>query len=205
MNSNGPSKERHCWGRYTLGPLGYGWTDNWQWSATTDNADGTVTIITPDGQRRIFQPDSRQPHHYISQPGDQATLLLSGDSKSYTLLETDGTLRAFSVSDGSLQYVADADGNRITLAYSNGHLTKLTHSSGQWLQIGYSSDRITSLTDSVGRKTVFSYDANQQLRSVQYYDGRTITYDYYNGGGCSRRTRNEDRHFAGQRPRELRL
>ena len=162
LNSNGPSKERHCsalspsvlWDM--VGPT----TGSGRQPRTTLTAPLLSSRPTAGTHLPARQPP---PHHYIWPPGDQATLLLSGDSKSYTLLETDGTLRTFSVSDGSLQYVADADGNRITLAYSNGHLTKLTHSSGQWLQIGYSSDRITSLTDSVGRKTVFSYDANQQL------------------------------------------
>ncbi len=44
--------------RNTLGPLGYGWTDNWQYSLSV-GSDGTVTVTMPSGQQRVFQPDSR--------------------------------------------------------------------------------------------------------------------------------------------------
>ena len=163
-------------GRYDLGPLGRGWTDNWQWSLSTAASDGTVTILAPDEGPRIFQPDTRQPRHYISQPGDQAELLLSGDKQSFTLRETDGTLRVFSASDGLLRQVADSQGDRITCQYTSGRLTKLTHSSGAWLQIDHNSaGRIATLTEPLGRKTLFAYDAAQEhLTSVQYYDGELL-------------------------------
>ncbi len=162
--------------------MGYGWSDNWQWSLSTDTSDGTITVVTPDGQRRIFQPDSRQADHYISQPGDQATLLLSANGKTYSLREADGTLYVFSAADGSLQSVADPNGDCITLQYTAGRLTKLSDASGQqWLQIAYyPAGQIESLTDSVGQETVFSYDTAQQLSTVTN-DGLTTTYTYYTG------------------------
>ena len=45
--------------RDALGPLGYGWTDDWQYSLSVAS-DGTVTVTMPSGDQRIFQPDSRR-------------------------------------------------------------------------------------------------------------------------------------------------
>ena len=59
--------------RNTTGPLGYGWTDNWEYSLAVDSS-GTVTVTMPSGQERIFQPDTRYADQYFSEPGDDGVL-----------------------------------------------------------------------------------------------------------------------------------
>ncbi len=67
-------------GRDTMGPLGMGWSTSWQTSASVAS-DGTVTISEPGGAERVFQPDSRTPGHYFSQPGDTGTLTADGSRR----------------------------------------------------------------------------------------------------------------------------
>ncbi|MBI1915416.1 MAG: hypothetical protein HYS12_11870 [Planctomycetes bacterium] len=160
--------------RYELGPLGRGWSYNWQ-SSLRQDADGTVRITGPGGAVRVFQPDSRG--GYFAQAGDFATL--TADGGGFRLRETDGTTTAFNA-DGTLAHVEDANGNRINAGYTAGRLTSLTHSSGQSLQIAYNAaGRISTVTDSAGRQSVFTYDAaGEHLIAVRHPDGQTTRYTY---------------------------
>jgi len=170
--------------RYELGPLGPGWSHNWQYSLAQAD-DGTVTVLGPSNSRRTFQPDSRYSGSYFSQPGDYAALTkLAGGA--FTLREPDGLLFAFSA-DGKLDYVEDTNSNRITCSYTADLLTSLTHSSGQSLVIAYSvAGRIQSVTDFVGRQATFTYDAaDEHLLSVEDYDGRVTSYSYITGQGAT--------------------
>ena len=164
-------------GRFHLGSLGRGWTDNWDWRLET-SSDGTVTVVTPTDGRRMFQPDGRWSGTYFSSPGDNATLS-PRDGGGFLLQEADGLKYAFAA-DGKLAYVEDTNGNRITAGYTNGKLTLLTHSEGQTLAIAYdTSGHILSVTDPQGRATTYGYnDAGDHLTSVTTYDGLATTYRY---------------------------
>ncbi len=102
--------------RDAIGPLGYGWTDDWQYSLSV-TSDGTVTVTMPGGEERVFQPDSRG-SDYFDQPGDYG-ILTEGTGGTFTLQETDGEIEAFNA-DGTLNYIQDTDGNRITAGYTGG-------------------------------------------------------------------------------------
>ena len=165
--------------RYSTGPLGRGWSHNWQYSLT-QGSDGTITIFGPGKSQRIFQPDTRG--GYFAQAGDFATIA-PASSGAFTLTEKTGLLYYYR-SDGTLDYMEDLNYNRITLGYNSGRLTSLTHSSGQNIQIAYNGGGlIQTVTDSVGRQTVLTYDgANEHLTGAQYADGRTASYTYNTGG-----------------------
>ena len=143
--------------RYQLGPLGRGWSHNWQFSLNRET-DGTVTIFGPAGSQRIFQPDSRTGGAtFFSQQGDYGEL--THVAGQYLLREPDGLLYAFT-SDGKFNYVEDPNGNRITATYTGDLLSLLTHSSGQWMELTYNADaRISRITDSTGRETSFTFTA----------------------------------------------
>ena len=72
--------------RYALGPLGRGWSHNWQYSLQ-QGSDGTITVIGPGGSQRVFQPDTRG--GYFAQAGDYGTLAPVGGG-GYTLTEKSG-------------------------------------------------------------------------------------------------------------------
>ena len=130
--------------REALGPLGYGWTDDWQYSLSVAS-DGTVTVTMPSGEQRIFQPDSRG-SDYFDQPGDYG-ILTEGTGGTFTLQETDGQIEAFNA-NGTLDYIQDTNGNRITAGYTGGQLTSLTDTSG-----AFADDRVQrGRTDRVGHQ-----------------------------------------------------
>ena len=112
--------------RDSLGPLGYGWTDDWQYLLSVAS-DGTVTVTMPSGEQRIFQPDSRG-SDYFDQPGDYG-VLTEGTGGTFTLQESDGQIEGFNA-NGTLDYIQDTDGNRITAGYTENQLISLTDSSG---------------------------------------------------------------------------
>jgi len=167
-------------GRNTMGPLGMGWSDNWQTSLAVQS-DGTVVVTEPGGVQRLFQPVlsfSSPTGSYAAQPGDYGVLTSMGGG-TFTLTEQDGTITAYNA-NGTLNYVQDTEGNRITAGYSNGLLTSLTASSGQSLTIAYNAaGLISSVTDSAGRETTYQYDpTDTYLTSVTTFNGQTTSYTY---------------------------
>jgi RHS repeat-associated protein len=166
--------------RFRLGPLGRGWTDQWDSSATAD-AQGNVTIERR-GAIRFFQGLSNGTYQGL--PGDDATLTLQAGS--YRLRETDGSLSVYRT-DGLLDYVQDTHGNRITLGYVNGRLTTLTHSSGAHFSLHYNAQgRIDQLTDEAGGITTYTYDpSGEHLLRVSGPNG-TTAYTYATGLGAAR-------------------
>jgi RHS repeat-associated protein len=173
--------------RYTLGPLGYGWSTPWQTTAS-NASDGTVTIFGAGGAQRVFQPDSRTAGVYFSSPGDTGTLSADG-SHGYLLTESNGTATDYNA-NGTLNYLRDTNGNTITAGYTSGRLTSLTASSGQSITIGYNAaGRISTVSDSQGRVNHYYYDStNQYLTSVTSFNGQTTYYSYNTGAGPSQNT-----------------
>src|SRR5439155_10320201 len=92
--------------RFRLGPLGRGWSHNWEYKLDKA-ADGTVTVQGPGGAQRVFQPDVRG--GFFNLPGDYGKLIDLGGGR-YRLRETDGQRMLFR-SDGLLDYVEDLNGN----------------------------------------------------------------------------------------------
>ncbi len=118
-------------GRYNHGILGYGWTTNWDISATT-MSNGDVEI-EDDG---IYDYFSLQPNGSFSQPGDEGTTLTASNG-AYRLVGPSGTAYQFNA-NGTLSYLQDANGNRITAGYNTqGQLALLTDSNGEFLRLTY--------------------------------------------------------------------
>jgi RHS repeat-associated protein len=166
--------------RYTQGPLGYGWSHNWQYSLSV-GTDGTVTVTGPGGSTRVFQPDSRG--GYFDQAGDYGVLTSLGNG-AYSLQETHGLITFYN-SNGTLNYIQDPNGNTVTASWSGNLLTSLTHSSGQSLQFTYSGNLIQTVTDPVGRTTTFSYDSMGHLTNAAYFDGTQLGYAYSTANGAA--------------------
>ncbi len=175
--------------RYESGPLGRGWSHNWDFSLDVAD-DGTVTITGPGATRRVFLPDIRG--GYFSQAGDYATLTDLGGG-AFSVQEQGGLLTVFHA-DGKLDYVEDTNGNRITAGYTGEQLTSLTHSAGAMLLLEYDAQgMIANVTDPLGpgagddRVTTYSYDtAGEHLESVQRHDELAPTYyEYITGQGAA--------------------
>ena len=168
-------------GRYTIGPLGFGWELNGPWlDHLTVQSQGTVSISQADGSQLLFQP--RSGGGFSSPAGDTDTLVaLAGGF--FSTRRQDGRITMFSP-DGSVQYEQDAEGNRITATYTDGLLTGLTHSDSQSLQFAYNAaGRIIQVTGPSGQVS-YSYDAsNEYLLSVTSTTGQT-SYSYSTDGSA---------------------
>ncbi len=166
-------------GRYQMGTLGLGWTNNWAVTAGADSA-GNVTI-NASGSPRYFT--LRGDATYLGIWGDNGTLTaLPGGG--YQLKEPDGSLTTFNP-NGTLNYVQDTNGNRITAAYSGGLLVQLTATNGSYLVLSYTNGLLTRVTDSTGRGSTYSYDAaGQHLLSCTTEFG-TTNYGYVTGQGAA--------------------
>ena len=143
-------------------------------------SDGTVTVTTPSGVQRVFQPDSRGTD-YFAEPGDDG-VLSQVTGGTYQLQEADGTIEAFNA-DGTLNFIEDTNGTRITAGYSNGRLTSLTSSAGGSLLIAYNAaGLIQSVTGSNGETTSYGYDStNHYLVSAEQNGSETTLYEYITG------------------------
>ncbi len=167
-------------GRYTLGPLGYGWELNGSWQdQLTEQPQGSVSISQADGSQLLFQPKSGG---YSSPLGDTDTLVALGGG-SFSLQSQDGLTTVFSA-NGSVQYEQDADGDRITATYTNGLLTGLTASDDQSIQIAYNAAGLIDQVTGPSGQVTYSYDpSNEYLLSVTSTSGQT-SYSYSTGGSA---------------------
>jgi len=166
-------------GRYQMGTLGLGWTDNWAITASTDSS-GNVTI-NESGTLRYFAMQSDGA--YVANLGDHGVLTaLSGGG--YQLTETDGSSTVFNT-DGTLDYVQDSNGNRITATYTSGLLTRLTASNGEYLALTYTSGLLTKVTDSTGEVSTYAYDSTGQYLLSYTDEFGTTSYSYVTGQGAA--------------------
>jgi YD repeat-containing protein len=147
--------------RDAIGPLGYGWSDDWQYSLAV-GSDGTVTVTMPGGEQRVFQPDSRG-SDYFNQPGDYG-ILTEGTGGTFSLQETNGQIEEFNA-NGTLDYIQDTNDNRITAGYNaGGVLDSLTSNSGATLSLTYNAQNlIASVTSSAGQAVSYGYDSDEDL------------------------------------------
>jgi RHS repeat-associated protein len=100
----------------------------------------------------------------------------------YRLIENDA-IELYD-SAGNLLSLTSRAGVQQTLAYDaqTGLLSSVTDSFGRSIAFTYvsGSGRIETLTDAAGQVYAYGYDANSNLTSIQYPDGKTRTYHYEN-------------------------
>ena len=163
--------------RYTNGMLGFGWTTNWDISATA-TPSGDVSIQN-DGNIELFrlQPNGS----YAPPPGGEGTNLTLSNG-AYRLVGTNGTIYEFNA-DGTIDYVADTHNNRITAGYNaQEQLISLTDSNGESFALTYNAQgHLTELTDSNGLSETYSYDATGQFLTSFTNIYGTTTYSYVTG------------------------
>jgi len=145
-----------------LGPLGYGWTDNYNQYISIDGS-GNATVHAANGSVVIFTFDSLH-NTYTAPPSEHVTLLKNGDS-TFTITDAGQNKTVFNApvaNVSSLQKLIDRHGGAnytLTMAYSNGTLA--------------------SVTDPVGRTLTFTYDTIPSYRRVIISDSgspvRTVT------------------------------
>jgi YD repeat-containing protein len=150
----------------TPGPLGYGWTDNWDTSLVLNSDYGTtvsgdVTLTQANGSEALFVPpvsgSCQAPYAgpgtsstYCALPSVLGSLTYNSGSSTYTLVEHPNTTYTFN-SSGQLTSIADPDGATLSLTYNSpssgsgncpsgaGSCETITSASGRTLTLGWSS------------------------------------------------------------------
>ncbi len=159
------------------GPLGYGWTHDWNMRLSVDASDGSVTISFPDGHSERWTWTGTA---YDGGPGVYGVLTKNGDG-TFDLLQKNQATYHFEVS--LLTWVEDKNASRTTLTYdSSGRLITITEPAGRTLTLAYASPiastLISSVTDHSGRGAVYTYDANADLVTVVDVTGQPTTFTY---------------------------
>jgi YD repeat-containing protein len=118
------------------------------------------------------------------------TRLVRAAPNVFQLIAADGSMKVFSVFDGSGRYymskVLDALGNAVSLAYDNQYrLITITDALGQISVLSYTlaADplKITKITDPFARTALFDYNASNQLVKITDAEGMTSQFTYGTG------------------------
>jgi RHS repeat-associated protein len=153
----------------TLGPTGYGWTDNYNQYITFDGS-GNATVHATNGSAVIFTFTA--PSTYTGPPSEHVALTKNGDS-TFTLTDASQNQTVFNpaVSNlSTLKKIVDRHGlagYTLTMAYNgDGTLASVTDPNGRRLSFTYqtigTSKLIQTITqnDSPARSVSFQYGTN---------------------------------------------
>lgn len=171
------------------GPLGFGWTDNYNMSLTTD-ASGTITVTEEGGSMIAFTLSGST---YTPPSWVLASLVKNGDG-TITFTRRDQDKFTFTVpatsTVGQLIKEQDRNGYATTLSYNgNGQLATVTDPAGRSLTFNYNAaGRIASISDPISRTVAFTYDAAGNLTAVQDVMGSLTQFTYDSSGNHLLRT-----------------
>jgi RHS repeat-associated protein len=181
-------------------PFGFGWTDNYAMSLSTD-ASGDVTIHQEDGSSVVFQPNGsgglvapdrvlaslvQNPDgsYTFTRDSTQASYNFSGSGQLTSETDRNGYLTQLAYNGaGQLATVTDPAGRRLTFTYAGGHIATVTDPMGRtWTYTYDGSGNLTKAKDPLGRTWSFSYDASHLLLTMTDPRGG-VTTSTYNGSG----------------------
>jgi len=158
---------------HSSGPLGYGWTDSYDMTASTRK--GAVSITQGNGATLTFPQDASG---VFGAPSESFATLTGSPLTGYTLtLQRQKARLKFSPA-GLLLSESDFNGYTTKLRYSDGRLTMVTDPAGRSLTLTYLGGRIATVTDPMGRTESFSYDTAGDLVTAADPLGRTWAFAY---------------------------
>ena len=158
----------------TNSPLGYGWTDSYNMTATVDSS-GDVSVEQQNGSVVTFTPDGTG--GYAAPSRVFANLAKNADG-SYTFTPTrSGIAYEFSAT-GQLLSETDRNGYTTSLSYSAGQLSQVTDPAGRSLTFTYAGTNITEISDPAGRTETFTYDSSGNLQTATDPRGEKWTFTY---------------------------
>jgi RHS repeat-associated protein len=162
-------------GDYTEGIFGYGWTNNFDATVSTDVATGAVTVSSGGKQESFYQLYNG--NYAPVTPGTTDALSVVGGNFQVTETNRDSTTF---LSNGKLGSIQDGNGNSIAAGYNgSGQLVTLTDSDGATLTFSYNAQgHVSQISDGNGQTATYTYDATgNYLLSVATAQG-TIAYTY---------------------------
>jgi RHS repeat-associated protein len=148
------------------GPLGFGWTDNYNVHLTFDSS-GDATIHLDTGATATFTAVGNM---FVASPHSFATLVKNSDG-TYTFTNTNGSAQTQDVfsTTGQLTKLIDRDGYTTTLSYNG-------------------SDQLTTVTDPAGRTLTYTYNSGGHIATITDPDKRVETFGYNTSGDLTTAT-----------------
>lgn len=181
------------------GPLGYGWTHNYNISLK-ESTGGSVVETDEIGTQYAYAPGTGG---YTAPPGRNSVLVKNSDG-TFLLTEKSQLKKRFG-SNGKLLAIIDENNNAMTFGYTGDTLTTITDASGREAQLtynadnrivkitdpgqrsvefSYDSDNLVKVKDEVGFDTTYAYNSDHKLTSITSYDNKTYTLTYNEEGKC---------------------
>jgi len=161
------------------GPLGFGWTDNFNAYLTVDGS-GNPTVHEENGAQTTFTNNAGT----FSAPG-RVLASLSLASGTYTYTRHDSSQLKFDSTSLKLTSEVDRNGYTTSLAYTGSSLTQVTDQAGRHLTFAYWSgagaNHIHTITDPAGRVVTLNYtnaDGSGDLTSVTDVAGNASSFVY---------------------------
>jgi RHS repeat-associated protein len=164
------------------GPLGFGWTHNYDHSiqVVQESAPKKVIVWDSDGKALYFDEISRATEILFGgESGVKDRLKQVISTGEYFLRRKEGNLTYKFGSDGRLLQISDPNGNTQAMTYTGGLLTQVSDNFGKSLSIQYSNNRISSITDPQNQSISYQYQSGD-LWKVTYPDTNFISYAYSN-------------------------
>jgi hypothetical protein len=167
------------------GPLGYGWTHNFNLRVQVKAASPKRVIVWDSDGRALYFTEISQVNGVITFLGESGVKdrLQQVATGEYFLLRNGGKLTyqfASDSSNGRLLGISDLNGNTLALTYTGALLTQVSNNFGKADMIQYNgNNRISSVTDAKGQSITYGY-TNGDLTSVIYPDTNSMSYTYSN-------------------------
>jgi len=158
------------------GPLGTGWTHNFNISLAPPEDESSNTIISGD-QGQIITFYQVAADVFWPEVGEYSSLTKTDTGfvwKQKNKIEYHFNL------NGILQSIKDRNGNAVSLGYNaSNQLASITDTAGRTYQLTYDGNGyITRLSDPKGRTVNYQYDANNNLQKVINPLGEQTIYEY---------------------------
>jgi RHS repeat-associated protein len=175
----------------TVGPLGSGWTFDYNMSLSGIGS-GTTTVNEENGSQVGFtQTGSGSGATFTpTSPRVLATLCAGngstcGATGTYTFTRDQSSLKSYTFnSSGQLISLQDANGFKTSVTYPTGKMV-VTDPEGRSLTFTYTSSKITSVVDPIGRMVNFAYGSSagaggngNYLTAVTDVRGQTTSFCY---------------------------
>lgn len=142
------------------GPLGVGWTHDFNLSLTV-NSDGSLCLRGSDGSIACFDKGADNIYRADPRSRDSSIIVKNADG-SFTRAAKYGKTYMFDPS-GKLVRVADRNGNAVVLTYTGSDLTRVMDGVGRTAKIGVSGGKIVSVTDYSGGVYKITYNSTSGL------------------------------------------
>jgi RHS repeat-associated protein len=168
------------------GPLGYGWTHNYDMKLSPYNM-GTTNATTLSGAPAIEVKQENGATSYFTKTTDgaylsfdktHATLTYDAANNQYVFVRNATATYIFD-STGKLISITDLNNNSIDLTYNTaGKLTTITNEANQNITITWTDTRVTKVKNSANKEVVYTYNTTGDLTNVNDVMGGNTVYTY---------------------------